>query len=236
MSDADIDELLGNPPKRGRGRPLKEDQPTYKPPTENELRLAAVGRGPLGDPYKLLKPVTVSWLASAFRMDPQTIKKRLARCNPIAQSGQRNLYDFVDAAAYLVNPKIDLAAYIASIDTKKLPNHINKVYWEAQNARLRYELKAGDAWATEDVLEVFGEVFLSLKDQMQLWADNLHEASSLTDEQRALVRAMVDQLQTDMHSKLVEMPKLRKTFSRAVDKVSDDEELPEFDDDDGLLE
>ncbi|PAL23525.1 hypothetical protein [Sphingopyxis sp. GW247-27LB] len=165
----------------------------------------------------LKRPVTASFLASVFDMDPATIKKRLLPLEPLAQVGGRQVvvWDFKEAAAYLVEPKIDLEKYIASLDFKKLPHHINKVFWDAKRSKLKYLHEAGEAWMTSDVLEVFGRAFMTIKDQTQLFVETMRERGKLTDEQMTLFESLVDGFQADLHSKLVEAPRLHQTQSVA---------------------
>jgi hypothetical protein len=180
----------------------------------------ASGRGSFVDAGDTKRPVTQNFLALAFDMDSATVKKRLLRVKPVGYGGTtkqpRALYDFKEACSYLVEPKIDLDAYIRSIDPNKLPNHINKMYWEARRTRLRFELDAGQAWRSEDVLEVFGTVFMLIKDRVQLWSETMREAVKLSDEQFARFTQMTDDLQNSLHSELVAIPESRSTPSMAA--------------------
>jgi hypothetical protein len=154
-------------------------------------------------------------------MDQATVKKRLLTVKPVRIGGTekvpRPLYDFKEACSYLVKPNIDLDLYIRSMDVNKLPNLLNKIYWEAKRTRLRYELEAGDAWRTEDVLAVFGLVFMTIKDRIQLWSETMREAVRLNDEQYARFQQMTDDLQGDLHEHLCRIPAERQTQSLVVE-------------------
>lgn len=178
------------------------------------------GQPSIGDWSDTLRGVSITWLSQAFRMDRQTVKKRLARLDSVANghAGQP-VYDFVQAAAYLVKPKVNVAEYIKGLKPTDLPVILQDQYWASQLKRQQFEVKAGNLWPTDDVLEVFGRTFLLLKDTMQLWVENLNEASrsGLTNEQRKLLTAMVDGLQADLHRNLIEMPKQHKTRSQLAE-------------------
>jgi hypothetical protein len=201
---ADIDALIGAPD-------------TPEPEVDALCKAIATGRGAFVDAGDLKRPVTQNTLALIFDMDPATVKKRLLQVRPTRFAGTRPLYDFKEACKYLVEPVIDLDLYIRSIDVNKLPNLLNKTYWEAKRIRLKYMLEAGDAWHTEDVLEVFGRVAMTIKDRVQMWSENIREAAGLSDDQHAKFRQMVDDMQTDIHAALVAMPGETQTESVGAD-------------------
>jgi hypothetical protein len=219
------------PPRERVGRPTNEEveeqlQAAKAKLTQKDISRAAAGQGTAPDWADFLQPVTVNWLAKVFRMDPQTVKKRLVRCPSLGNAGNgRPVYDFVQASGFLVKPKMDMDEYIKSLDPAKLPNHINKTYWEAKRIRLKYELEAADAWATEDVLQVFGDLFINLKEATQLWIENLPGKAAMSTEQYAALMGNVSALQTDIHERLIAMPAAKQTRSKAVDPIAEPEEV-----------
>lgn len=186
------------------------------------LRNARTGRS-FVEAGELKKPVTKNFLAQVFDMDPATITKRLLNCPPLTSTADnRPLYDFKQAVAYLVEPKMDVEQYIKNLDPARMPNHINKVFWEAARIKLKYMVEAGDAWLTSDVLDVFGRVFMAIKDRTQLWTETLRETGTLTDANLARVQQMVDALQEDLHRDLLEIPKERQTTAIVAAPVDDE--------------
>lgn len=216
MTD-DIDALIGGHGSQLTPAPREE---TPQDEIDKILKEIAGGRGSFVDAGDLKRPVTQNFLAQVFDMDPATVKKRLLRVKPIGYGGTakqpRPLYDFKVAVSYLVEPKIDLDAYIKSIDPSKLPNHINKFFWEAQRTKLKFMLEARQAWRSEDVLEVFGNVFMLIKDRVQLWAENMREFVKLDDEQFARFTQMTDDLQKELHEELITAPEGKSTPSLAA--------------------
>lgn len=195
----------------------KNEEPGDPP---SELDPVRAGQPSIGDWSATLAGVSITWLSQAFRMDRQTVKKRLARCEPIGNghAGQP-VYDFTQAASWLVKPKVNVAEYIKGLKPTDLPVVLQDQYWASQLKRQQFEVKAGNLWPTDDVLEVFGRTFLLIKDTVQLWVENLAEASKsgLTNEQRKLLTGMVDGLQSELHRNLLEMPKHHQTRSQLAE-------------------
>lgn len=198
------------PVKRGPGRPRKERPPVEAAP-------------PMPDWQDFRRPVTVTFLMDVFGMDRRIIKHRLLNLAPIGNAqGNNPLYDFRQAAAYLVKPVGNLAEQLKSFRVQDLPSHLQAPYWDAMLKRQKYEQVAGNLWRTEDVLDVLGEVFMRIRDSLQLWPETLAESTDLSDEQRAILIQMVDGLQTEIHGKLVDLPKKRQTVSLAG-RLAEDE-------------
>lgn len=189
----------------------------------------------LGDWADTLRGVTVTWLMQAFRMDRQTVKRKLARCQAIGNGvGGQPLYDFVQAASFLVKPQVDIKEYVKSLRPIDLPPYLQDQFWASQLKRQQWEQRAGHLWKTDDVMEVFGETFKRIKTSTQLWLDNLEQASSLTDDQKQALTHMVDALNDDIYQSLIAMPKARSTRSSVIEmdeienaggSASDDEDL-----------
>lgn len=216
-SDSEINDLLGDPD------PVEARLPDSSPRERTmALRNAFAGRT-FVEAGELMRPVTRNFLAEVFQMDSMTVRKRLLKCPKIGEHGGRDLYDFREAVAYLVAPKMDVEQYIRSLDAAKLPNHINKMFWEALSQRLKYMIAAGEAWATEDVLSLLGQVSMTIKDRLQLWNEAMRERAKLSDDQMAMLTRMIDELQADLHKDLVTIPAKRSTLPIAEKPTGDGE-------------
>jgi hypothetical protein len=178
---------------------------------------AAASGNTLIDERVFHMPVSQNFLARIFNMDPMTVNRRLRRVKPIGFAGgekqKRPLYDFKAACEHLLKPKMDIDTYLATLNPADMPNGVNKTFWEAKRIKLRYEIEAGEAWATPDVLEVFGRMAMTIKSHTQLWTERLRELG-LSDEQSAKFGGMVDAFNTELHTILVEEPSKRQTRSR----------------------
>jgi hypothetical protein len=204
--NTDIDALIGGAPEE-----------TPQDEIDSLCKAVASGRGSFVDAGDLKRPVTMNFLRLVFDMDPATVKKRLLQVKPVhGSNGNRPLYDFKESCKYLVEPIIDRDLYIRSIDVNKLPNLLNKVYWEAKRTRLRYLQEAGEAWRSEDVLEVFGATFMLIKDHVQLWSEKMRDEVGLTDEQCARFKQMQDAMLLDLDEQLRALPAKRSTPSIAA--------------------
>lgn len=184
--------------------------------------------------------VTVSFLAQVFRIDNNTVKRRLANC-PVLHSRKRgttqtqHLYDLATAASYLIEPNVDPAEIIKSMRREDLPNAINAAYWEAQLKRQKWEENAGELWRTERIREVLGSTFQTIKFTIQLWEDTLERQTGLTENQRAALETMTDSLQAEIYDALVKNKEIAQTgpqlaeMSEMVNEVLTGEILDEDD-------
>ena len=163
-------------------------------------------------------PVGVRALATIFKMSGYTVKKRLADCPPAKRKGSGYLYDIGQAARYLVDPVIDIKEFIKGLKTEDLPLALQKDYWDAKKKQQDWELRAGELWRTDDVLEVLGEAFKNLKSSIQLVADTVDREETLSPEQRRIIIEYMDGLQDDLHASLVKMPKKKRTPSLIAEK------------------
>jgi hypothetical protein len=184
------------------------------------------------DPSHVRAGVSMTWLSTAFKMDLRTVKNRLGRLKPIGNGGPRNsaVYDFSDACTHLAKPPMDqFARYMRSMRVQDMPTHLQESYWGALRKKQIWEIAAGELWKTNDVLDVYGETFKTLKSTMQLWVDNLDTKGEMTQAQRDALTQMVDGLLKDLNEKLVEMPKLRKTGSSLYDPDANPDSAMRYD-------
>lgn len=226
MSD-DLNDLLGDsaapdlyvpPPSapRKRGRPTRE---------EAAAKLAAQAEGndgkiALPDTSMFYTPVGITFLASVFRMQPRTAMKKLMKCPVLeykAGVGTKGKevphYDFVTAAAYLIDPKVDLVQYLTSLNSNNIPPHINKTFWDAMNAKAKWQANARQTWRDEDVLQVLGQTAIKIREVSLLWIDQLPDKVSISDENHKAMRAAVADLLQQIKISLEDMPKERRTES-----------------------
>lgn len=233
MDDQDqIDDLLGFDDKpsqaRRRGRPTTPETVDRQNKAAQVLQALTNSRrkDEFEDAPAHIKPVgiadvqhgvTVGTLATIFGMDPTTVRKKLRDCAPIHRRKTSYVYDLKAAAQYLVRPVFDAEQYLKSMKPSDLPTHLQEAYWSAMRKRQQWETDAGHLWRSEAVLEVFGDTFQTIKFAMQLWPDNVERALGLSMEQRTMLIGMADELQNEIHKKLVEMPKLKSTRSLLSD-------------------
>lgn len=166
--------------------------------------------------------VSVTWLFQAFRMDRQTVKKKLGRLQPIKMKGGNiPLYDFVQASSRLApRPEKELREILKTVRPTDLPRDLQAEYWETKLKKQKYERLAGLLWHTDDVVRVFGEACKHIKSSVQLWINTLERKEKLTPSQFETIQKLTDQLLDDMHNRLSGMTLENATPS----SVSEDED------------
>lgn len=101
---------------------------------------------------------------------------------------------------------------------------LQAIFWDGMTKKTKWMRDAGMLWHTDDVREVLGEVFATIRSTVQLWADSVDKAETLTKEQMTFLRLQTDGLQSDIYTKLVE--NAGKTQTRPLSETPIDS-LPE---------
>lgn len=234
-----------SPPKRRPGRPSnaeraeRERQLLESMESKRLISAAAAGQTAM-KAEEFFLPVGQNFLAMVLGLNPETVRKRLRRVKPIGYGSgaqRRPVYDFRKVLPYLIKSEMDAATLLETINPNDLPPSINKTIWEAKRIKLKYEIEAGEAWATEDVLEVFGTVFMAIKDRTKLWVDDLREQCKgmTVDEVFGALQEHIDAYQAALHSDLIEIPQRRATQSKFAEAelVSMGPEVDDSDDFEG---
>lgn len=222
MSD-DFEALLGGteptPPPKKRGRPSNEERARRAAELaadfehQQEIRRAGSGHTKINEDEFFL-PVSVNFLARVLRMDPMTVKQRLRGLTPVGNVGNgRNVYYFHDALPYLVKPKMTAEQFAKTLNKADLPPEINKSFWDSQRSRVKYKIEAQEAWETEDVLQVLGDVAMTIKDSLVMVVEELRNRAKLDDYQTQIVTECIDEIRTEIRKKLIELPAKRATGS-----------------------
>lgn len=215
----EIDELAGvvtAPPRRGPGRPRKIDLSLLPPPKgdeeDDEVDLSYRGV------YQIKQGVPVRWLALVFGLTEHQVKRRLKDCRPVDVGAHGNpLYIVADAAAYLVEPKVDTAEFLRGIKDEDLPDDLRLKLWQARRARNRVMQEEGELWHSSEVLAKFSEFLLAIRERLQLIPDQLERTTGITPDQYKLVRAVTDGLQEDIYNDAIRMAEADETRPLAGD-------------------
>lgn len=207
MSDELLEQLLGEEPE--------------KPKTLNEQRevnMAASGRAKVSA-KNLRFPVTMNWIADFLDVDKSVVKRRLAKVKPHAYGGtganKRPLFIIPDVLPYLIKSEMDTITVIESTHPNDLPPFINKAFWDAKNARLKYELEAGRVFDGDDCLSLFADVHKTLADTFRMWRVQLvRETQGKTaDDFLQVLDGLIKTLIDDLFQKLINKPNERVTQS-----------------------
>lgn len=244
----DFDALLATPRRRGRptnAERIARETAARELLAEQAAIRAAAGGVTLKDINEFRMPVSQNFLAEVMNMDAMTVKKRLTRCRPAGTVGRRHLYYFHEAVHFLVKPKMNAEEFARSLNKADLPPEINKSFWDSQRSRVKYKIEFQEAWETEDVMRVLGEVAMLFKDSTTMVVEEMRNRAKLTDEQTEILQECIDELRKEIRQKLVDMPQTEQTpsmfgkplwgVSEEIETEPDVDVLP-FDDDDGDFE
>lgn len=188
--------------------------------TETDLDAAvkAIADGEMIQPVVFTRPVGITFMASVLGVETRRLLHKLSRCPSVGTNKKgAPLYMFKDAIRYCVEPKIDMAQWIKSQSATSLPPMINKNFWEAERTKMRVKAEAGELWHTNDVLQVYGEAAMAIKNEMTLWIENLPGSQELTTEQYDALRKKVIELQQTITDVMVNKPSETKTRSYLAD-------------------
>lgn len=173
----------------------------------------------------------ITYLQSLFGLSRYKVQLALRDLRPIGRGAYDvPLYDFAEAAARLVKPKIDLTDYLQTIKAENLPEKLRETYWNARTKEVKHRALIGDLWHTETVLEKMTEVLKDLRTMLTLIPDDVDRAIGLTPEQMKLVTAVVRKVQDAMHAHLVAFAKQGRTKS-LLGEFDAAQPRPERDDD-----
>ena len=163
--------------------------------------------------------VSVYWLSTVFRMSQQAVRRRLADCPPMKGGrGGSLLYDIREAAAYLVEPKLDMERFLSQMNASDLPPTLQKEVWDAKLKRQTFEERAKDLWRTEDVMATYADTFATIKTTVQLWPDEVERAKGLTNEQRTEMVRLSDLLLDAIYESLCKQAQDKRTPSSIEEK------------------
>ena len=122
---------------------------------------------------RLYDGCTIQELAKVFRMNAKDVSEKIRN---LPSSGLRQghpIYHLAEAARYLMDPLVDVEAYIKKLRPNDLPPFLLKEFWSGQLNKQKYELNAANLWPTVDVMTVLADVFKKLKSGILLFADTI---------------------------------------------------------------
>jgi hypothetical protein len=145
---------------------------------------------------------TVSEIARAFRMNPATVRDRVANVRPHGKREERKTYLLRDVAKYLVPVPEEQVHRVMRMNHMDLPPMLKKEYWIGQSNRLKVREQEGELWNTQSVLDYVGEAFKTIRMEIQLAADRLERETELTDRQREAVKSLMDGMMESIRANL----------------------------------
>lgn len=177
----------------------------------------------------IFKGATQDQLMRLFKVDHRTIKKRLVESGvkPVGKSpSNAALYSIFEIAPYLVKPVFDVETYIRQMNHNDLPKHLTKEFWAGLRSKQEYELKQGNLWPTETVVEEVGELMKLVKMSTLLMLDAVERQTELSDRQRNIIQQLAHGMLEDL------VKRIEERFNNRVKGELNGERQEEIDDED----
>ena len=147
---------------------------------------------------------SLSQLSTIFDSDNREVARRIRNLEPCGTRMGYPIYKLADAAAFLVAPQGNISEVIKKMSPKDLPPSLTKEFWAGQHARLKFEEDQGDLWRTTYVIEKLSELFKTLRMSILLMQDQVERQTTLTDQQRDIIRGLTDSVLNDLATSLIE--------------------------------
>lgn len=219
--------MANGKPGRPRKNPLPEDAPNNDL-LQQRKTYSMAGRLDQESLTMIYEGLNLEQIGRLLEMDRRNVGEKLNRAG-VQPAGRRYGTDFFklkDALPYLVKPGYDIDEYIRKMHPSELPKMLTKEYWAAQRSKQEYELKAGNLWPTEKIIEEVGDLMKMVKMSVLLAADSVERQVELSDKQRKIIKDQMDGLLIDLH----------KTITEKFNKMQMAEGVAESGEDDGTQE
>lgn len=154
----------------------------------------------------IYKGLTLSQLMVILEMDRRDLTKKIEAANlkPCGMNRGHPIYKLKDVMPLVVKPVYDVEAYLRQMNPQDLPKHLSKEFWAGQRSKQEFELKAGNLWPTEKVVSEVGELFKLVKMSALLTVDTVERQVELSEEQRGIIKRLMDGMLIDLHQTIVE--------------------------------
>lgn len=159
-------------------------------------------------------------LAKIFRMERRDLSPKLREVTPCGERGGYPIYYIHEVAPHVVKPIYDIENYIMRMNHNDLPKMVSKEFWNGLKARQEYQLKAGELWPTDKVVEVMSEAFKQMRMSLLLMGDALDRETTLTEQQQTRLRTMIDGALNDLADGLIS-----RFQKEAETEVADDSDI-----------
>lgn len=172
----------------------------------------------------LVEGASISQLGQLFGMDNRTVASKIHAVDPVGRRAGHPIYAVKEAAPYLVETQLDVndievvINYVRKLNHTNLPKMLTKEFWAAMTAKQRFEENAGDLWRTEDVVEAYSELVNTIRMPLVLAIDTVQGEVELSERQRQLMTALIDNLLGELSHAVV-----KQFGSRAADRLGQDD-------------
>lgn len=155
--------------------------------------------------------LSINQMSKLFEMDRRDISEKIEKAGikPSGKNGPWDIYKLKEVMPAVVKPLYDVESYLLRMNPADLPKTLTKEFWAAQRSKQEFDIKAGNLWATEDVVRDVGELLKLVKMSALLMVDSVERQVELSDKQRAIIKAGMDGMLIDLHKAIVEKFKSR---------------------------
>lgn len=174
--------------------------------------------------------VSISNLAVIFDLDKRTVSGRIHGLTPTGTRNGYPTYSLAEACVRCFKPSEEqLREAVRRMGTGDLPVRMQKEFWDSHRSRQTFEENARDLWRTEDLVDVFTEVFKTFRTSVRLFVDAVDRDTEISVRQRGLLEQYSDDLLTETRRLLLENPKFAE-IENSLASAGVDEEPGLFDD------
>lgn len=172
----------------------------------------------------LFEGASISQLGRLFGMDNRNVASKIHAVDPVGRRAGNPIYAVKDVAPYLVETQLDIndievvIAYVRKLNHTNLPKMLTKEFWAAMTAKQRYEENAGDLWRTENVVEAYSQLVNTIRMPLVLAIDTVQGEVELSDRQRKIMTAIIDNLLGELSNAVV-----KQFGARAADRLGQDD-------------
>jgi hypothetical protein len=183
----------------------------------------------------IYRGANVTELAALFGMERRDVQ---AKIYGIPQAGERNgvpIWRVRDVAPHLAKLNdADLVARVLRMNHADLPPMLKKEFWTGAIQREKYLAMTGHLWPTDQVIQFASTAFKTLRMQLALLQDNVEREAVFSEEQRAVLKRLVDGTMDEARARLVDDFEALRPAETAEEAAAKAAQQVETEDDDEL--
>jgi len=172
----------------------------------------------------IYKGLTLSQMTQILGVDRRDLTKKIeaAGIKPSGMNRGFPIYSLKEVMPHVVKPFYNVEEYLRNMNPQDLPKHLSKEFWAGQRSKQEFMLRDGQLWSTEKVVSEVGELFKLFKMSALLATDTVERKVELSEEQRLIIKRLMDGMLIDLHQTIVEKFSSKETKN---DAEAADEEL-----------
>jgi hypothetical protein len=152
----------------------------------------------------IYRGLNLTQMCKMFEMERRDLRAKLEEYG-VQPSGMHEgypIYKLKDVMPLVVKPLYDIETYLRRMNAAELPKHLSKEFWAGQRSKQEFQLKAGELWPTEKVVERVGELFKLFKMSLLLATDTVERQVELTPKMRSILQSIHAATLYELHEKV----------------------------------